>query len=119
MISKQPRKKRTVGKPLKYMFNIERILVAISDVCEVDGDYGGSRWRSWRADNGFWGKVVTKLGLQNKSHVRKIFYMRWLEDRKGLRSQHANTVMERNATPEVSGMDVSNLFNFYGLLIGF
>ena len=99
---------RTVGKPLKYVFNVERTLVAMTN---VDGDPS----KPWRAVNGFWGKVVRELGLKNKLLVRKNLYQRWIEDRKGLRSQYTNTMtmymMEWNVTPEVLAMDVSNIFN--------
>ena len=76
---------RTVGKPLKYMFNVEQILVAMTN---VDGDPS----ESWRAVNGFRGKVVRELGLKNKLLVRKNSYQRWIEDRKGLRSQYNKIV---------------------------
>jgi hypothetical protein len=89
------------------VFNVERILVAMTN---VDGDPS----EPWRAVNGFWGKVVRELGLKNKLLVRKNSYQRWIEDRKGLKSQYTNTMtmymMERNVTPEVLAMDVSNIF---------
>jgi hypothetical protein len=94
-----------VGKPLKYKFDVERILAAMTN---VDRDPS----KAWRAVNGFGGKVGCELGLKNKRLVRKNYYQRWFEDRKGLRSQYTNTMcmMEWNATPEVLAMDVSNLF---------
>jgi hypothetical protein len=63
------------------MFNVERILAAMSN---VDGDPRES-WRESNA-NGFGGKVVSKLGLKNKLLVRKAYYQRWIDNRKGLRS---------------------------------
>ncbi|CAB4004040.1 Hypothetical predicted protein [Paramuricea clavata] len=97
--------KQTVGKPLKYMFDVERILAARTN---VDRDPS----EAWREVNGFWGKVVRELGMKNKRLVRKNYYQQWFQDRKGLRSQYTNTMymMERNATPEVLAMDISNLF---------
>ena len=73
---------RTVGRRLKLAFNVDDILAAMTRIC-------GDPKETWRAVNGFWGKLATELGLKNKILVRKNLNTRWIEDRRGLRSEHA------------------------------
>ena len=66
--------KRTVGRRLKLAFNVDDILAAMTRIC-------GDPKETWRAVNGFWGKLATELGLKNKILVRKNLNTRWIEDR--------------------------------------
>lgn len=69
----------------------------------------GNPNESWRAVNGFWGKVVAKIGSKNKILLRKNLYVRWLEDRKGLRSSYERIVYNNGSdtVEEVTTNDVS------------
>jgi hypothetical protein len=81
--------KRSVGRRLKLAFNVEEISAAMARI------YGDPN-ESWRTVNGFWGKLAVELGLKNKILVRKNLNMRWVQDRRGVRSEYAKMVMKND-----------------------
>ena len=90
--------KRTVGRRLKLAFNVDDILAAMTRI------YGNPK-ESWRAVNGFWGKPALELGLKNKILVRKNLNTRWIEDRRGLRSEYAKMVTGEDETRAEDGIE--------------
>lgn len=96
--------KRTVGRRLKLAFNVDDILAAMTRI------YGDPK-ESWRAVNGFWGKLAMELGLKNKILVRKNLNTRWIEDRRGVRSEYAKMVKgedETRAEDDIEGVCTLN-----------
>lgn len=81
--------KRTVGRRLKLVFDVDDILAAMTRI------YGDPK-ESWRAVNGFWGRLAKELGLKNKILVRKNLNTRWIQDRRGVRSEYTKMVKEED-----------------------
>ncbi|XP_046855884.1 uncharacterized protein LOC124448984 [Xenia sp. Carnegie-2017] len=71
--------KRTVGRPSKYTFDVNAIVAAMSNVSGDQND-------SYRKSNSFWGKILVELGIRNKLLARRNLYLRWHDNRNGMRS---------------------------------
>ena len=93
--------RRTVGRRLKLVFNVDEILAAMTRV------YGNPN-ESWRAVNGFWGNLALELGLKNKILVRKNLNTRWIQDRRGVRTEYEEMIKkDDNETRASDNRDVS------------
>ncbi|XP_046860723.1 abnormal spindle-like microcephaly-associated protein homolog [Xenia sp. Carnegie-2017] len=99
MATSQNIRKRNAGRPAKYTFDVNAIAAAMSNV-------SGNR-DSYRDSNSFWGEILLKLGLCNKLLARKNLYVRWKENRNGMRTtieELWNTSQQTSSVPLKKGV---------------